>query len=234
VILITNPAATSPSPSKEPSTIAQLLQLERGSDRIIKMARSEYELGAVSSPDDEHPCVPKTHPTNEVTVQDSPRSSITMREPAASVIPSRFFPFLILIMYSLLALLSWILLCVMSKRPIKGERTYTETESSRGERRFATNEKYYTAARILQSVVGLLTIPVTSAICSIACVAYMQTGRLRKSLTLRQAMAMADQGWINPRMWTRLASKGSLPLYVAFTLTLIGECQYPTEALWRY
>ncbi|CAN9102922.1 unnamed protein product [Alternaria alternata] len=35
-------------------------------------------------------------------------------------------------------------------------------------------------------------------------------------------MALADQGWISPRIWTMYSKVGSLPLYIAFGLTLVG------------
>jgi len=188
------------------------------------MSQNEFEMGNTSSPSQGRPPTPKTPTNNEPTVHDSPRSSMTVHELRATVMPSHSFPAFVFLLYATLALLSWILLCVMSKRPIIGEKTYYTTTYSDGDGRFAINERYYRTARILQSIVSLLTIPVTSTICSVACVAYMQTGRLRKSLTLRQTMALADQGWISPRIWTRLGSMGSLPLYVAFGLTLVGRC----------
>jgi hypothetical protein len=43
-------------------------------------------------------------------------------------------------------------------------------------------------------------------------------------LNLRQTMALADQGWISPRIWTMYSKVGSLPLYIAFGLTLVGMC----------
>jgi hypothetical protein len=189
------------------------------------MPQNEIEMGSMSSSNQERSRIPKTPTENEVAVQDSPRSSITAREPVATDIPLHSFPLFAFLLYAALALVSWILLCIMSKRPIRGDKSYYNRISSyKGDGRFAINERYYMAARILQSIVSLLTIPFTSAVCSVACVAYMQTGHLRTSLTLRQTMALADQGWISPRIWTRLDRMGSLPLYFAFGLTLVGRC----------
>ena len=192
------------------------------------MSQTTFELSGMSSPNQERTRVSKRQPINDVTVSDSPRSSITAQEPAAAAIQSTSWPLFFFFLYALLALLSWILLCVMSRKPIRGEKSYTRTTWTGGEDGYAANEQLYMAARILQSIVSLVTIPVTSAICSVACVAYMQSGERRKSLTLRQTMALADQGWISPRVFRRLDKLGSLPLYVAFALTLIGRC-YPLE-----
>ncbi|KAF2179259.1 hypothetical protein K469DRAFT_716517 [Zopfia rhizophila CBS 207.26] len=65
-----------------------------------------------------------------------------------------------------------------------------------------------------------------------AAVGYMQAGRFPRRLSLRQLMALADQGWISPRMWVRVFGEkgglwsvraGSLRLFVAFALTAIGD-----------
>ncbi|KAF2677741.1 hypothetical protein K458DRAFT_436371 [Lentithecium fluviatile CBS 122367] len=186
------------------------------------MTQNEFEMGNMSSPSQEHSGTPKTTPENEVPIQQSPHSSITAREPTTILLPSRLWPIFVSLVYAALALLSWTFICVMSKRPIRGEKSYYTTQRPSEMGRFATNERYYRAARILQTMVGLLMIPVTNTICSVACVAYMQTGTWRKSLTLRQSMALADQGWTSPRILPHLAILGSLPLYVAFAVTLFG------------
>lgn len=87
------------------------------------------------------------------------------------------------------------------------------------------NEKIIRVAEVLHTVAALLTIPITSAICSIAFVVYMQSGGMSRSLNLEQLMALADQGWISPRIWARIVQVGSAPLYVAFVLTVIGEIE---------
>ncbi|KNG51545.1 hypothetical protein TW65_01213 [Stemphylium lycopersici] len=41
--------------------------------------------------------------------------------------------------------------------------------------------------------------------------------------TVACTMALADQGWLSPRIWNHVSHLGSLPFYVAFGLTLIGS-----------
>ncbi|CAN9135659.1 unnamed protein product [Alternaria alternata] len=55
-----------------------------------------------------------------------------------------------------------------------------------------------------------------------ALASFIQTGGARTKLNLRQTMALADQGWISPRIWTMYSKVGSLPLCIAFGLTLVG------------
>lgn len=166
--------------------------------------------------------VPQPNPPNEEALPSSARSSITAREPVTTTFGINLYPLLIVGSYTTIALLAWILVCIMSKRPIRLERSYYKSDTYHPERAYAINEKYMKVAQILRSVVALLTVPVTSAICSMAAVAYMQAGNLRKSLDVRRAMAIADQGWISPRIWVLLPKTGSSLLYLAFVLTLIG------------
>jgi hypothetical protein len=109
---------------------------------------------------------------------------------------------------------------------------YTNFDTGRSDlvlTRILTNhENSIRAAQIVQTISSLLTIPVTSAICSMAFVAFLQASNLRLRLNLRQTMALADQGWISPRIWITISEVGSLPFYIAFALTLFGKsCTRP-------
>ena len=193
------------------------------------MAQDEqqYEMHALVDSTDQRTDANK-HRTPESTTRPLSRSSsITVRDQATTSIHNTVWALAIFIAYAVIALFAWIALCIMNKRPMLGlkEKSYYAGVDVNYDaaRTYRMNERNYIAAQVLQSVAALLTIPITSAICSMACVAYMQAGSLRKNLTLRQTMALADRGWISPSILIRIDALGSLPLYVALALTFVGK-----------
>ncbi|KAI4943207.1 hypothetical protein J4E91_009647 [Alternaria rosae] len=173
------------------------------------------------------PKVPETTHEPMYTSRVSRASSMTVREPMVRTLHTSLWPLMVFIFYATLALFTWIAFCVASSRPIGSKRDYMNAQDYSTTRDeldaiLAKHERALKAAQILQAVVALLAIPVTSAICSMALAAYIQAGSSRTKLNLRQTMALADQGWISPRIWTRCSKVGSLPLYFAFALTLVG------------
>lgn len=85
------------------------------------------------------------------------------------------------------------------------------------------------AAKVLTSIAGLLTIPMTSAACAYAAANYTQfSPRRRNGLSLRQSLALANNGWADPKMLLSLSSswharrQGSLLLWFAIVLNVIG------------
>ncbi|KAJ4291821.1 hypothetical protein N0V90_009717 [Kalmusia sp. IMI 367209] len=185
------------------------------------MAQPDLELRALNNTEEQRP-MDKNDTGDATTPPVSPRSSITAREPATTQTHSVYWPVVIFLLYAAFTLFPWITLCIISKRPIRGEKSYYDAKTYHADHWYDVNRKYYWTARVMQSIAAVITIPVTTAICSMACVAYMQSGPLRRSLTLRQSMALADRGWVSPRTLMNVASM-SIPLYVAFALTLIGS-----------
>ncbi|KAF2787129.1 hypothetical protein K505DRAFT_317237 [Melanomma pulvis-pyrius CBS 109.77] len=188
------------------------------------MEHNEFEMTSGPRATSDATTAPKTLPRvpDEEMRPLSPRSSITVRERATTTLGRKAWPLLVVAFYTGIALTAWIFLCILSKRPIWGEKSYYRAENWDSKDYARVNRKYVKAAHILKSVVALLTIPVTSAICSMAAAGYMQHGNLRKSLNLRQIIALADQGWISKKILVYLMEAGSLPLYLAFALMIIG------------
>lgn len=93
---------------------------------------------------------------------------------------------------------------------------------------FAKSERYLRAAKIIQSLVSILTVPLTSAVCSQAAVVYIQRKRGNNRPTLRQSMALADRGWTDIKLMQKLVLgewkkyMTSLLLFALF-LHLLGE-----------
>lgn len=153
-------------------------------------------------------------------------SSRTVREPVVRHLHTSLWPLVVFIFYAALSAFTWAIFCIASKRPIGSKQDYGNQDGYRKELDaiLTKHENAIRAAQIIQVVVALITIPITSAICSMALASFIQTGGARTKLNLRQTMALADQGWISPRIWTMYSKVGSLPLYIAFGLTLVGMC----------
>jgi hypothetical protein len=179
--------------------------------------RSMHE--EATQPHSTTPRVPKA--THEPTTT-SRTTSMTAHEPVIRYLHTSLWPLIILAAYIALNLFAWIVFCIASTR-LAGTRQEMSAYVRDPSYLVTKHENFVKAAQIVQAIASLLTIPLTSAICSIALVAFIQTGSLRMKLNLRQTMALADQGWISPQIWTRLPKVGSLPLYFAFGLTLTGR-----------
>lgn len=137
--------------------------------------------------------------------------------------------------YAAIVLFSWAVLCILAHWLI-GAGSYTVNKANLEYylddkmSTFAQSERYLRAARVCQSVASVLTIPLTSMVCSCSAVAVLQRRRSQSwwNPTLRQSMALADKSWNDPVLialflaggWKRY---GSLFLLFAIVLNLIGE-----------
>lgn len=117
---------------------------------------------------------------------------------------SGYILFLTLI-YITLAAFSWVVICYLSFRPITAAHygaRFSGTQTGYGRlgdanltSLYEKNQRWYHAARVIQSIVGVMAIPLTSAVCSSAAVIFIQQRHSRGGLTMRQVMTIADKGW---------------------------------------
>lgn len=129
----------------------------------------------------------------------------------AHAIPLQRSPWVLILatFYTALALSSWTILCILSFRPLttKSYRRLPSDDWLEYNPDFAlyvTNEKWYQAARVIQSIAGILTIPLTSAVCSAAAVVFIQRHGKTSNLTMRQLLALADKGWTDTSLYWQL------------------------------
>lgn len=83
---------------------------------------------------------------------------------------------------------------------------------------------------------AVLTIPLTSAVCSKAAVIYVQR-RGQRMLSLRQTMTLADKGWTEPEIFLKLMTGsykryGSWFLLLAIAVHILGPRLEP-QLLWH-
>jgi hypothetical protein len=167
---------------------------------------------------------PKVANATHERITASRATSMTAHEPVIRLLRTSLWPLIVFAAYAALTLFTWVVFCLASTRLVGTKQDYMHNRVYRKEliSLVTKHSNFIRAAQIVQAVTALLTIPITSAICSMALVAFIQTGSLRTRMSLRQTMALADQGWISPKIWTKVFKVGSLPLYLAFGLTLLG------------
>ena len=102
----------------------------------------------------------------------------------------------LMLLYAFVATLSWTITCILCYRPI-GVPTYYDQVGNYTRSHYETTDNWRKAASIGLSVLGVISIPVTSAICAKAATVYCQRRSDDKapSLSLRQMLALADKGW---------------------------------------
>jgi hypothetical protein len=134
--------------------------------------------------------------------------------------------------YACLALTAWILICLLAFRPLTTKHYGFHAQNPHNyaiQAKFEMSAELYRAARTIQAIVTVLTIPLTSAVCSAAAVIFVQAKRKERHLTMRQMMALADKGWTDPAtIVSLLTGRGkrlsSSLLIFALLLNLFGEC----------
>ncbi|PGH12453.1 hypothetical protein AJ79_04289 [Helicocarpus griseus UAMH5409] len=168
-------------------------------------------------------------------------------------------PYIVLLTlgYAAIAIFAWAVICTLAYRPI-GAQSYvvggkkvplrSESIMTLDERRevYAQSERFLRAARILQNVASVMTIPMTSAICSYAAVIFLQRGGTTtrnqtgqgqgQGPTLRQSLALADKGWYDPVVIAKLFTGkwkqyGSRFLVMAIILNVVGVSIAPLQGL---
>ena len=130
--------------------------------------------------------------------------------PPSTRLKRSIYTILIALVYTGLALFAWILLCIQSTRPIttksysfnvlKEEVNYDFTSVGGIYPKvspYVRNEEYFQRARVIQALTSVLTIPLTSALCSKAAVAFFQR-KASVGLSMRKLTTMADRGWTDP------------------------------------
>lgn len=100
----------------------------------------------------------------------------------------------------------------------------TESELSSVENR----EKWLQVTGIIQSIVTVSTLPLTSAVCSNAAVVFTQRRCATGGISLRQTMVLADKGWMDVQVYAQLLRGhwkryGSAFLYIAIALNVLGR-----------
>lgn len=145
----------------------------------------------------------------------------------------------ITLLYITLAVFAWVITCVLTYKPIDAHHYGVDILNSENngygissvaqfQSLYKASERYYRAARVIQSIVAVLTIPLTSTVCASAAVTFLQYGKHSRGLTMRQTMALADKSWADAVIIMKLLSGqwkryGSSFLAGAILLNILGK-----------
>lgn len=208
-----------------------------------------YELLNQAKPVNEavvHDVAPEDEQEN-LSRSDSPRVSDATTTQHSTTIRRSNSIFLLVLIYATLAVFAWTVFCVLAYTPIRGnsysintrDSHYSETTQSVNyfNDLYLDNEAWYRAARIIQSIVTVLTIPLTSTVCGRAAVTFVQQQGHKENMTMRQTMALADKGWTDVRLLSKLLRGqwkhyGSSFLAAAIFLNSLGNVITATHVYW--
>lgn len=118
-------------------------------------------------------------------------------------------------LYATLAIFTWVMICILNFRPVT-TTTYSYNADLKRDYLFAAdasalytrNTQVFQAITIFQAIVAVLTIPITSAICTAAAVIFTQRNVYNSKITLRQTIVLADKGWTDVELLTDIVLKG--------------------------
>ncbi|PGH13598.1 hypothetical protein AJ79_03591 [Helicocarpus griseus UAMH5409] len=162
--------------------------------------------------------------------------------------------------YSILLLLSWVITVILSIKPLNAaywDTTYTAphirpchysdgnwaigfaclgNSNLLKQSELAVNDRWRQAMRLIGALMAVLSIPISSAICARAAVAYLQN---KKSSTfkLSEAITLADRGWWDPIVASALLHPrhrhlhSSKFLLIATSVCALGATIWPLQAI---
>ncbi|KAL2012168.1 hypothetical protein VTN00DRAFT_4886 [Thermoascus crustaceus] len=172
--------------------------------------------------------------------EESTSSKNDVKETPATALRPSFYILSLAILYSMLNLSAWIIICILSYRPLTTKSyAFQGKDEDPDPSVYAVNENWYRAARVIQSIASVLTIPLTSAVCANAAVIFIQRNGAAINLTIRQLLALSDKGWTDPALYFRALRHprsswkryGTWFLVLAIFLHILGGLISPLQAL---
>ncbi|KAH9233154.1 hypothetical protein K456DRAFT_1894823 [Colletotrichum gloeosporioides 23] len=165
----------------------------------------------------------------------------SIKHPHQPVVQSRsLVPAYLVAGYATLSIFAWITTCVMTYRPLwplKFTKHYVmdyQSEYNGGNinlirQTIEKNRDWYQRIRVLQSVIAVLTLPLTTSVMSAAAVIYVQ--RSSHDLSLRQLIALADKSWTDAiAVATTPGGRQKSPfLVVAIAVYILGGLLSPLQ-----
>ncbi|KAI0875307.1 hypothetical protein GGS24DRAFT_455705 [Hypoxylon argillaceum] len=150
--------------------------------------------------------------------RSTPRSnhSATKQQP---IVRRRKTPICLLILYIPTLVVPWVLIVVTSWRTSLLSQTHI----------FLNSAGAVIAARLLNSINGVLAVPIISALLAHAAVVYAMRRQHGQKLNVQQLFALADKGWSNVSLLWNARSKGksSRFLWLAALLIFLGAILQP-------
>ena len=189
--------------------------------------------------------------TNFLSSESHEKTPSSRELPNLRQLSRSFFLLAPLTIYTFLILFAWVLTCKMTHRPMTAPSYGVTSDVSSDyisgysqKHRYSANNRWYTAIRFIQAGVTVLTLPLTTTICSYAAVVYLQhssiTSQSEPNINLRQMMSLADRGWTDLTLYTKLLIRpfrnwkryGSQFLAYAILLHILGGIISPIQQIY--
>ncbi|KAL2851142.1 hypothetical protein BJY01DRAFT_209270 [Aspergillus pseudoustus] len=202
------------------------------------LARSSQDTHASTDRDRDyhHDRPPSIHEHEAPPDYEPPKEPATME-----LHPRSYYALFLAVFYAALVLAPWVIICLLTDRPIGGDRygartgdndNYGYYDSQETQLVYERSERWFRAARVIQAIASVLTLPLTSAICASAAVIFMQR---QEGLTVPQLMSLADRGWLDWATYGRVGATwkrfGSSFLLLAMLVNLLGMIVSPLQSI---
>ncbi|OTA78493.1 hypothetical protein M434DRAFT_402231 [Hypoxylon sp. CO27-5] len=170
-----------------------------------------------SSPSSQPQLPPKNEPTTSTrTIPPTAYFEPTLRY--------RKTPIFLLIIYLPTLIVPWVLICIMTKRPLGSSSYYEQTGTD-----YTNNAVGVLVAQLLKTINAVLAVPIISTLLANAAIVYAMRRRPDQKLNVQQLFALADKGWSNILLlWTASSrGKSSRFLWLAALLVALGAVLQP-------
>ncbi|XXG99326.1 hypothetical protein Hte_005663 [Hypoxylon texense] len=140
------------------------------------------------------------------------------------VLRYRKTPVFLLAIYLPTLIVPWVLICIMTKRPLGGPSYYDQSGAHSTD-----NLAGVVIAQLFKSINAVLVVPIISALLAHAAIVYATRRRHDQKLNVQQVFALADKGWSNYLLlWSaRSRGKSSLFLWLGALLVFLGAILQP-------
>ncbi|KAF9267045.1 hypothetical protein L218DRAFT_1063442 [Marasmius fiardii PR-910] len=137
----------------------------------------------------------------------------------------------LLLLYLPTLIIPWVLTCVLDKRPLNAP-SYYDQSGSRPPKTLLEIGVTVTFVRILNSISGVLVMPVVGSVLAHAAVVYTQRRKVKQELNLLQLFTLANRGWGDiASIWkARSTGSGSLFFWLAMLMVILCAVQQPIQS----
>lgn len=165
-------------------------------------------------------------PVSKPTVQNETRGvSPTPGTKDEPTLRYRKTPIFLLFIYLPTLIVPWVLICIMTKRPLGGGSSYYDQSGTH----YINNAVGVLITQLLKSTNAVLAVPIISTLLAHAAIVYAMRRYHDQKLNVQQLFALADKGWSNYLLlWSaKSRGKGSCFLWLGALLILLGAVLQP-------
>ncbi|KAI2467532.1 hypothetical protein F4781DRAFT_444183 [Annulohypoxylon bovei var. microspora] len=133
-------------------------------------------------------------------------------------------PIFLLVIYLPTLIVPWVLICIMTKRPLGSSSYYDQTGAH-----YKSNVVGVLIAEFLKTTNAVLAVPIISALLAHAAIVYAMRRQRDQKLNVQQLFALADKGWSNYFLLLSAGFRGRCSpfLFLAALLVILGSALQP-------